>query len=72
MDTTSIISRVSNLFKGDPGSIKGFNSFLPPGYRISAAVDGDNDAIDTTTPGGTMTEFLQPGPRALDFDEQES
>lgn len=29
-----MISRVSNLFRGHPDLIVGFNTFLPPGFKI--------------------------------------
>jgi len=34
IDTPGVISRVSMLFKGHPELIVGFNTFLPPGYKI--------------------------------------
>jgi histone deacetylase complex regulatory component SIN3 len=34
IDTPGVISRVSNLFRGHPELIVGFNTFLPPGYKI--------------------------------------
>ncbi|KAL5469519.1 hypothetical protein EMCRGX_G030782 [Ephydatia muelleri] len=34
IDTPGVISRVSNLFKGHPDLIVGFNTFLPPGFKI--------------------------------------
>lgn len=34
IDTPGVINRVSNLFKGHPDLIVGFNTFLPPGYKI--------------------------------------
>ncbi|KAL5233533.1 hypothetical protein ACI65C_000943 [Semiaphis heraclei] len=34
IDTPGVITRVSNLFKGHPELIVGFNTFLPPGYKI--------------------------------------
>ena len=36
-----MISRVSNLFKGHPDLIVGFNTFLPPGFKIE--VHGTNE-----------------------------
>jgi hypothetical protein len=36
IDTTMVIERVSSLFRGHPALINGFNTFLPPGYRIEA------------------------------------
>ena len=34
IDTPGVIARVSCLFKGHPELIVGFNTFLPPGYKI--------------------------------------
>jgi len=34
IDTPGVIDRVSTLFKGHPKLIVGFNTFLPPGYKI--------------------------------------
>ncbi|TMW65986.1 hypothetical protein Poli38472_003751 [Pythium oligandrum] len=34
IDTPGVIMRVSSLFRGYPNLILGFNTFLPPGYRI--------------------------------------
>lgn len=34
IDTPGVIERVSSLFKGFPELIVGFNTFLPPGYKI--------------------------------------
>lgn len=34
IDTPGVIARVSDLFKGHPELIVGFNTFLPPGYKI--------------------------------------
>lgn len=39
--------------------IQGFNTFLPPGYRIECGTDENPDAIRVTTPSGTMTQSLQ-------------
>ena len=36
IDTPGVIARVSHLFRGDPDLILGFNTFLPPGYKIEA------------------------------------
>lgn len=41
IDTPGVISRVSNLFKGHPDLIVGFNTFLPPGFKIE--VHGQNE-----------------------------
>ncbi|KAM9375855.1 LOW QUALITY PROTEIN: SIN3 transcription regulator family member Aa [Pholidichthys leucotaenia] len=48
IDTPGVISRVSQLFKGHPELIMGFNTFLPPGYKIEVQT---NDLVNVTTPG---------------------
>ncbi|CAG5056294.1 unnamed protein product [Parnassius apollo] len=40
IDTPGVIKRVSNLFKGHPELIVGFNTFLPPGYKIEVQSNG--------------------------------
>lgn len=50
---------MSNLFNGHPALIQGFNTFLPPGYRIECGTDDNPDAIRVTTPSGTTTQSLQ-------------
>lgn len=54
IDTPGVISRVSSLFHGRPSLISGFNTFLPPGYRIDCSMDGQSRCvIKVTTPSGT-------------------
>lgn len=48
IDTPGVIERVSNLFRGHPTLISGFNTFLPVGYRIECSVD--NTTVITTSP----------------------
>ncbi|KAI0673570.1 hypothetical protein C8Q78DRAFT_1067868 [Trametes maxima] len=43
------------LFHGNPYLIQGFNTFLPPGYRIELNND-HSDTITVTTPMGQMTQ----------------
>lgn len=51
-----MIDRVSTLFRGNPNLIQGFNTFLPPGYRIECSDDpSDPNPIKVTTPLGTTT-----------------
>lgn len=54
-----MIGRVSNLFNGHPVLIQGFNTFLPPGYRIECGTDDNPETIRVTTPSGTITQQLQ-------------
>ncbi|PVU95697.1 hypothetical protein BB561_001661 [Smittium simulii] len=37
IDTPGVIERVSTLFRGHPQLIRGFNTFLPPGYLIECS-----------------------------------
>ncbi|KAK7204077.1 hypothetical protein BZA70DRAFT_281422 [Myxozyma melibiosi] len=56
IDTPGVIDRVSTLFSGHPNLIQGFNTFLPPGYRIECSLDpSDPNPIRVTTPMGTTT-----------------
>ncbi|KTW30764.1 hypothetical protein T552_00476 [Pneumocystis carinii B80] len=55
IDTLGVIERVSALFRGHPNLVQGFNTFLPPGYRIECSLDSsDPTAIRVITPLGTM------------------
>eukprot|EP01134_Creolimax_fragrantissima_P004728 CFRG4728T1 len=40
IDTPGVINRVSTLFQGRPKLIRGFNTFLPPGYQIEIGPNG--------------------------------
>lgn len=51
IDTPGVIGRVSSLFAGNPELIQGFNTFLPPGYRIECGPD--TSSIRVTTPMGS-------------------
>jgi paired amphipathic helix protein Sin3a len=62
IDTPGVIERVSSLFAGNPNLIQGFNTFLPPGYKIECGTNGDPNAIRVTTPMGTMVSTM-PAPR---------
>ncbi|CAO1622068.1 unnamed protein product [Sympodiomycopsis kandeliae] len=57
IDTPGVIERVSTLFRGHPSLIQGFNTFLPPGYRIECSMDpSEANMITVTTPSGTTTQ----------------
>ncbi|KAI9780031.1 MAG: Transcriptional regulatory protein sin3 [Peltula sp. TS41687] len=58
IDTPGVIERVSNLFAGHPNLIQGFNTFLPPGYRIECGSGDDPNAIRVTTPMGTTVSSM--------------
>lgn len=53
-----MIDRVSSLFAGHPELIQGFNTFLPPGYRIECGTGDDPNAIRVTTPMGTTVSQM--------------
>ncbi|EEH46498.2 transcriptional regulator SIN3 [Paracoccidioides brasiliensis Pb18] len=59
IDTPGVIQRVSTLFNGHPALIQGFNTFLPPGYRIECGTEDNPDTIRVTTPSGTNTISMQ-------------
>jgi len=48
IDTPGVIKRVSCLFRGHPDLIVGFNTFLPPGYKIAVEA---NETISVEQPG---------------------
>uniref|UniRef100_A0A915INA0 Paired amphipathic helix protein Sin3a n=1 Tax=Romanomermis culicivorax TaxID=13658 RepID=A0A915INA0_ROMCU len=50
-DTPGVIQKVSQLFRGHPTLIIGFNTFLPPGFKIEANGDG-SDRISILLPDG--------------------
>lgn len=58
IDTPGVIERVSTLFTGHPELIQGFNTFLPPGYRIECGTRDDPNAIRVTTPMGTTVSQM--------------
>ncbi|ODQ65490.1 hypothetical protein NADFUDRAFT_52078 [Nadsonia fulvescens var. elongata DSM 6958] len=65
IDTPGVINRVSNLFRGRPSLIQGFNTFLPTGYVIESSMDpSDPNHITVTTPNGSTTNhnFMPIGP----------
>ena len=65
IDTPGVIDRVSNLFAGHPALIQGFNTFLPPGYRIECGTQDDPNAIRVTTPMGTTVSQMPSAPNRL-------
>jgi paired amphipathic helix protein Sin3a len=67
IDTPGVIDRVSTLFNGHPQLIQGFNTFLPPGYKIEAGWDNNPNSIRVTTPSGSKIQNTnsQPLPTQL-------
>ena len=58
INTPGVIQRVSELFKGHPGLIYGFNTFLPPGYHIpmEAAEAAANSPEDDDDDGPELVD----------------
>lgn len=65
IDTPGVINRVSELFAGHPNLIQGFNTFLPPGYRIECGAGNDPNTIRVTTPMGTTVQSITGTGRVL-------
>ncbi|RKF60759.1 Paired amphipathic helix protein pst1 [Golovinomyces cichoracearum] len=65
IDTPGVINRVSDLFAGNPSLIQGFNTFLPPGYRIECGTGPDPNIIRVTTPMGTTVQSITGTGRTL-------
>ncbi|KAL2015593.1 hypothetical protein VTK56DRAFT_5189 [Thermocarpiscus australiensis] len=61
IDTPGVINRVSELFAGHPNLIQGFNTFLPPGYRIECGLENNPNSIRVTTPSGSTIHSIGPG-----------
>ena len=57
IDTPGVISRVSNLFRGHTDLIEGFNTFLPPGYKIEVQA---NNSVHFREPNSNITTLVQP------------
>lgn len=68
IDTPGVINRVSELFAGNPNLIQGFNTFLPPGYRIECGGNNDPNTIRVTTPMGTTLQSINGTSRPVPVD----
>ncbi|CAG7726194.1 unnamed protein product [Allacma fusca] len=73
IDTPGVIQRVSQLFRGHPELIVGFNTFLPPGYKIEVQTNNQVSfsmighggyVVQTTVSTGAVpnSPVLHPGP----------
>lgn len=58
IDTPGVIQRVSELFKGNTKLILGFNTFLPPGYKIE--IDEETQEPFASIPNQAATIPLTP------------
>ncbi|KAK6620163.1 hypothetical protein RUM44_006564 [Polyplax serrata] len=69
IDTPGVIQRVSNLFKGHPELIVGFNTFLPPGYKIEVQSNEQGFAFQVSvsmpSPTAATTTLIQTSHHSL-------
>lgn len=69
IDTPGVITRVSNLFKGFPDLIVGFNTFLPPGYKIEVQKNDQGYAFSVSlsmpSPTGAQPDPHQQKPATI-------
>jgi len=68
LSTPGVIQRVSTLFKDHPSLITGFNTFLPPGYRIEPPVNGQ-DTVKVITPNNQMN--IQTNSMMMNVNQQQ-
>ncbi|KPM05974.1 paired amphipathic helix protein Sin3a-like protein [Sarcoptes scabiei] len=68
IDTPGVIQRVSNLFKGNPELIVGFNTFLPPGYKIEIH---SNDQVNVSMPNSTNVVLMSTNPLSSSHQQQQ-
>ncbi|ORX55361.1 hypothetical protein BCR36DRAFT_581393 [Piromyces finnis] len=69
LSTPGVIERVSTLFKDHPNLIIGFNTFLPPGYRIEPPANGQ-ETVKVITPNNQMN--MQPNHMMMNMNPQQS
>lgn len=71
LDTPGVIAKVSTLFRGHTDLIVGFNTFLPPGYRIEQ-MPNNNEIRITTLQGVHQSISTQPfSPQQLSQTQQQ-
>ncbi|CAJ0572371.1 unnamed protein product, partial [Mesorhabditis spiculigera] len=57
IDTPGVIRRVSQLFSGRPQLIMGFNTFLPPGFKV--LMNEGSNKIMISEPNGNIQEVCE-------------
>ncbi|EDQ91231.1 uncharacterized protein MONBRDRAFT_31471 [Monosiga brevicollis MX1] len=65
IDTPGVIKKVSELFEGNPDLIVGFNTFLPPGYKIEVPDREKPQQILVSQPGLPSVLHTTAGGRGL-------
>ncbi|EOD48752.1 putative transcriptional repressor sin3p protein [Neofusicoccum parvum UCRNP2] len=68
IDTPGVIDRVSTLFAGHPNLIQGFNTFLPPGYKIECG--GAPNQMPAQALNGVGHLAQQAGAQAAGLDKR--
>lgn len=63
IDTPGVIKRVSQLFSGFPDLIVGFNTFLPPGYKIEVQRNDQGYAFQVSVSLPSPTGVMTPDPQ---------
>jgi paired amphipathic helix protein Sin3a len=69
LDTPGVIHRVSSLFRGHASLIKGFQTFLPPGYQLECSEGGQDTELVITTPSGGV--IRHPLPMSIDISTEQ-
>lgn len=65
INTAEVIRRVSSLFQGHRKLILGFNTFLPPGYKIELRRDPTTGCVTGfSSPGGVFCPLMESAPEA--------
>ncbi|KAL5498736.1 hypothetical protein ACEPAH_2091 [Sanghuangporus vaninii] len=59
VDFHDVSQRVTTLFAGYPGLIKGFNTFLPPGYQATYTTPNYNASTSSDFPSNTVVSDSQ-------------
>uniref|UniRef100_A0A1B6LK83 Paired amphipathic helix protein Sin3a n=1 Tax=Graphocephala atropunctata TaxID=36148 RepID=A0A1B6LK83_9HEMI len=66
IDTPGVIDRVSSLFNGHPELIVGFNTFLPPGYKIEVKTNEQGYSfqvqVSMPSPSASTTTLVPAAP----------
>jgi len=68
IDTLEVITLVSDLFCGETALINGFNTFLPPGYKLQTDPHSDSHTVRVITPDGIIQTSLA-GAKRKQLDE---
>ncbi|KAL0461660.1 UNVERIFIED_CONTAM: Paired amphipathic helix protein Sin3-like 2 [Sesamum latifolium] len=69
IDTTGVIGRVKELFKGHPNLILGFNTFLPKGYEITLTGDEEEAPPKRTVEFEEAISFVNKIKKRFEHDD---